>query len=132
MNIGEAGRLSGVSAKMIRHYEEIGLIVPTARTEAGYRTYREKDVHELRFIKRARSLGFSLNQIRVLLSLWQDRSRASADVKQIAKAHVDELNVRILELTEMRDTLMNLADACRGDERPDCPIIKGLETEGVG
>jgi MerR family copper efflux transcriptional regulator len=132
MNIGEAGRLSGVSAKMIRHYEEIGLIAPTARTEAGYRTYREKDVHELRFIKRARNLGFSLNQIRVLLSLWQDRSRASADVKKIANAHVDELNVRILELTEMRDSLMSLADACRGDHRPDCPIIKGLETDVIG
>jgi MerR family copper efflux transcriptional regulator len=132
MNIGEAGRLSGVSAKMIRHYEEIGLIAPTARTEAGYRTYREKDVHELRFIKRARNLGFSLNQIRVLLSLWQDRSRASSDVKKIANAHVDELNVRILELTEMRDSLMSLADACRGDHRPDCPIIKGLETDVIG
>jgi MerR family copper efflux transcriptional regulator len=128
MNIGEAARQSGVTAKMIRHYEGIGLIAPGKRTEAGYRLYSEKDVHELRFIKRARTLGFSLEQIRTLLSLWQDRSRASLDVKRMASAHVEELNARIRELTEMRDTLASLADACHGDQRPDCPILQGLES----
>jgi MerR family copper efflux transcriptional regulator len=127
MNIGEAARLSGVTAKMIRHYEGIGLVAPGARTDAGYRLYSEKDVHELRFIKRARTMGFSLEQIQNLLSLWRDRSRASKDVKQMASAHVEELNERIRELTEMRDTLVSLADACRGDHRPDCPILQGLE-----
>lgn len=131
MNIGEAARLSGVTAKMIRHYERIGLIAPTARTDAGYRVYRDKDVHELRFIRRARNLGFSLEQIRTLLSLWQDKSRASADVKRMASAHVEELEMRIRELTEMRDTLLGLAEACRGDQRPDCPILQGLEAEAV-
>lgn len=129
MNIGEAARLSGVTAKMIRHYEQIGLIAPTVRTDAGYRVYRDKDVHELRFIRRARNLGFSLEQIRTLLSLWQDKSRASADVKRMASSHVEELDTRIRELTEMRDTLLGLAEACRGDQRPDCPILQGLEAE---
>lgn len=129
MNIGEAARLSGVTAKMIRHYEAIGLIAPGARTDAGYRTYNEKDVHELRFIKRARTLGFSLEQIQALLSLWRDKSRASKDVKRMAGEHVAELNERIRELTEMRDTLVSLAEACRGDHRPDCPILQGLEAD---
>lgn len=129
MNIGEAARLSGVTAKMIRHYEGIGLVAPGARTDAGYRLYSEKDLHELRFIKRARTMGFSLEQIQNLLSLWRDRSRASKDVKQMASAHVTELNERIRELTEMRDTLVGLAEACRGDHRPDCPILQGLENE---
>ncbi|MDF2446706.1 MAG: Transcriptional Regulator, MerR family [Moraxellaceae bacterium] len=129
MNIGEAARRSGVTPKMIRHYESLGIIAPRGRTEAGYRRYDERDLHELRFIRRARHLGFSLEQIRVLLSLWQDRSRASADVKRMAQAHVDELDARIRELTDMRDTLAALAESCRGDHRPDCPILAGLESE---
>jgi MerR family copper efflux transcriptional regulator len=126
MNIGEAAGASGVSAKMIRHYESIRLIKPSPRTDAGYRTYNENDLHTLRFIKRARKLGFSLDQIRDLLSLWQDSHRASADVKAIAQAHVAELEKRIVELTEMRDTLTHLAQACVGDNRPECPILQGL------
>lgn len=131
MNIGEAARQSGVTAKMIRHYEQLGLIAPRARSEAGYRLYGDADVHELRFIRRARVLGFSLEQIRVLLSLWQDRSRASGDVKRMVQAHISDIDTRIRELTEMRDTLECLAAACHGDERPDCPILQGLET-GAG
>lgn len=126
MNIGEAATATGVSAKMIRYYESIQLIQPGKRTEANYRTYGEKDLHNLRFIKRARTLGFSLDQIRELLSLWQDSERASADVKAIAQAHVAELQTRIEELTEMRDTLSHLAQVCSGDDRPDCPILQGL------
>ena len=126
MNIGQAAAASGVSAKMIRYYESIGLVRETARTESGYRIYGEKDLHALRFIKRARNLGFSLEQIGELLSLWQDSARASADVKSIALDHVAELNQRIVELTEMRDTLARLAHSCHGDQRPDCPILQTL------
>ena len=128
MNIGEAATATGVSAKMIRYYESIDLIQQTKRSDAGYRKYGEKDLHTLRFIKRARSLGFSLEQIKDLLSLWQDSGRASADVKAIALAHVAELDKRIVELTEMRDTLSDLAHACAGDHRPDCPILRGLSS----
>lgn len=128
MNIGEAASATGVSAKMIRYYESIALIQPGKRTDSNYRTYGEKDLHNLRFIKRARTLGFSLEQIRELLSLWQDAHRASADVKAIAQAHVADLEKRIGELTEMRDTLRHLAQACSGDQRPDCPILQGLAT----
>lgn len=130
MNIGEAAKASGVTAKMIRHYESIALIKPGKRTDAGYRIYGENDVHTLRFIKRARTLGFSLEQIRDLLSLWQDAGRASADVKAIAQAHVAELEQRIAELREMRDTLVHLSHACAGDKRPDCPILSGLASPG--
>ena len=126
MNIGQAAAASGVSAKMIRYYESIGLVRETARTESGYRIYGEKDLHTLRFVKRARGLGFSLEQIGELLSLWQDSGRASADVKSIAMSHVDDLNQRIVELTEMRDTLATLAQTCHGDNRPDCPILQSL------
>lgn len=126
MNIGEAAGASGVSAKMIRHYESIGLIKASLRSEAGYRTYHEKDLHTLRFIKRGRDLGFSLEQIRDLLSLWQDAGRASGDVKAIAQAHVLDLERRIQELSAMRDTLQHLAAACVGDQRPDCPILQDL------
>jgi MerR family copper efflux transcriptional regulator len=128
MNIGQAATASGVSAKMIRYYESIGLVRETARTDSGYRIYVDKDLHTLRFIKRARNLGFSLEQIRDLLSLWQNSERASADVKAIALSHVDELNQRIIELTEMRDTLSTLAACCHGDDRPDCPILQTLGT----
>jgi MerR family copper efflux transcriptional regulator len=129
MNIGQAADVSGVSAKMIRYYESIGLIRQSRRTDSGYRTYGENDLHTLRFIKRARKLGFSLEQIRELLSLWEDSDRASADVKAIAQGHVADLQKRIVELTEMRDTLSHLAQACSGDHRPDCPILVGLAEE---
>lgn len=126
MNIGEAARASGVSAKMIRHYERIGLIRASHRTQAGYRQYGERDVHLLRFIRRARDLGFALDRIGQLLSLWDDPERASAEVKRIAEAHIVDLDARIAALTDMRTTLVALAHACRGDHRPDCPILQGL------
>ncbi|WP_432379782.1 Cu(I)-responsive transcriptional regulator [Duganella sp. P38] len=126
MNIGEAAKASGISAKMIRYYESIDLIPAGRRTDAGYRVYGENDLHTLRFVKRARLLGFSLEQIRDLLSLWQNKARASADVKTIAMGHVAELNQRIAELTDMRDTLQTLASCCYGDHRPDCPILQNL------
>lgn len=126
MNIGQAASQSGVTAKMIRYYESIDLIKHSARSDAGYRTYTEDDLHALRFVKRARTLGFSLEQIRELLSLWQNAERASADVKRIALAHVAELDSRIAALTEMRDTLGQLARTCHGDDQPDCPILLSL------
>lgn len=126
MNIGQASKASGVSAKMIRYYESIHLIKASHRSDSGYRTYGDSDVHTLRFIRRARSLGFSLEQIKDLLSLWQDPHRASADVKAIAQEHVAQLQQRIQELTEMRDTIKHLAHACSGDSRPECPILQGL------
>jgi len=126
MNIGEIARASGVPAKMIRHYEHIGLIRESSRTFSGYRQYSERDVHLLRFIRRARDLGFSLDQIRQLLSLWDDPERASADVKHLAEAHIADLDARIAALSEMRATLVALAQACHGDHRPDCPILQGL------
>ncbi|MDX5297675.1 MAG: Cu(I)-responsive transcriptional regulator [Gammaproteobacteria bacterium] len=126
LNIGQAAKASGVSAKMIRHYEAIGLIPDSRRSQAGYRLYQAQDLHTLRFIKRARSMGFSLDRIRQLLSLWQDQTRASADVKDLALAHVAELDARIREMTEMRDVLLRLVGACQGDQRPDCPILCGL------
>lgn len=125
-NIGEAASLSGVSAKMIRHYESIGLIPEAARTFAGYRLYSGQDVHRLRFIKRARSLGFPVKQIEVLLALWSDRSRASAEVKHLAEQHAAELGERIAEMQAMQRTLQDLAHRCHGDQRPDCPILDDL------
>jgi MerR family copper efflux transcriptional regulator len=126
MNIGQAATATGITAKMIRYYESINLIPPGRRSDSGYRIYGDNDLHALRFVKRARTLGFSLEQIRELLSLWQNKERASADVKSIATGHVAELNQRIAELTEMRDTLQTLASCCHGDNRPDCPILQSL------
>jgi Cu(I)-responsive transcriptional regulator len=126
MNIGEAARLSGVSAKMVRHYESLGLLPQVARTEAGYRQYGPAEVHTLRFIRRARELGFSMAEIGDLLKLWQNRQRASADVKRIARAHVADLDRRIAEMTSMRRTLEALVHGCHGDGRPECPILDEL------
>ncbi|MBE7200303.1 Cu(I)-responsive transcriptional regulator [Methylobacterium radiotolerans] len=128
MNIGQAARASGVSAKMIRHYESIGLVPPADRRDSGYRDYGAADLHRLSFVRHARDLGFSLERIRVLLGLWSDPGRSNADVKAIAKAHVRELEERARQLNEMADALRALADACDGDGRPDCPIIASLET----
>ena len=124
--IGAAARASGVSAKMVRHYESLGLLGAVARTDAGYRQYTPADVHTLRFIKRARDLGFSMAEIAELVSLWHDRRRASADVKRIAQTHVAELEKRIQAMQDMRRTLQNLLHHCHGDERADCPILDNL------
>ncbi|PXW23334.1 Cu(I)-responsive transcriptional regulator [Paraburkholderia caballeronis] len=126
MNIGEAARASGVTAKMIRYYESVGLLTPKGRTASGYRVYGMEEVHSLRFVRQARRLGFLVEDIRRLLALWHDRSRASAEVKAIALQHVEELDQRIAELTQMRNTLSHLASHCHGDGRPDCPIIERL------
>lgn len=128
MKIGQAARASGVSAKMIRHYESIGLVPPADRRDSGYRDYGAADLNRLGFIRHARDLGFSLDRIRVLLSLWCDPGRSNADVKAIATAHVEELQLRARQLKEMADALRSLADACNGDGRPDCPIVASLET----
>lgn len=127
MNIGEAARNSGVSAKMVRHYEEIGLIPKAQRSLAGYRQYSPGDVHTLRFIKQARNLGFSIDAIHKLLALWQDRHRPSRKVKALAQAHIQELDERIREMQNMKRTLEKLSEHCHGDDRPDCPILEGLE-----
>ncbi len=126
INIGEAAAVSGVSAKMIRHYEENGLIPKAGRTVAGYRVYRDSDVHVLRFVRRARDLGFSMREIETLLGLWQNRRRKSEDVKRLALKHVAELDAKIGELQAMRKTLMDLVHCCHGDHRPDCPILEDL------
>jgi MerR family copper efflux transcriptional regulator len=131
MNIGQAAAASGVSAKMIRYYESIGLIPKTVRTESGYRVYSDRDVHTLRFIRRARDLGFSVEQIADLVSLWHDRERASKDVKTIALEHVGVLERKIRELQEMASTLKHLATNCHGDARPHCPIIEELANDEV-
>ncbi|KVV04387.1 MULTISPECIES: Cu(I)-responsive transcriptional regulator [unclassified Pseudomonas] len=128
MNIGQAAKHSGLSAKMIRYYEATGLLKPAHRSDSGYRLYSDEDLHTLAFIKRARDLGFSLEEVGKLLALWQDRQRASSDVKALARQHIDELNQKIVELSSLRDTLQDLVDTCQGDHRPDCPILKGLES----
>lgn len=126
VNVGDAARLSGVSAKMVRHYEALGLLPRVARTDSGYRQYTEGDVHTLRFIKRGRDLGFSMEEIGELVGLWQNRRRASANVRRIAQKHADELAQRITAMQEMQRTLRHLIHCCHGDERPDCPILEDL------
>jgi MerR family copper efflux transcriptional regulator len=129
MNIGQASKASGVSAKMIRYYDETGLVRPSSRTDANYREYGDRELNELRFIKRARTLGFSMEEITHLLSLWRDRERPSREVKAIADRHVADLDARIAEMQAMADTLRHLSHCCAGDDRPDCPILADL-TQG--
>ena len=126
LNIGDAAKASGVSAKMIRHYESIGLIDAARRTEAGYRLYSEQEVQVLQFIHRGRELGFTLEQIATLLALWKNEGRASKDVRAMAQQHIDELDKKIGAMQAMRRTLAQLASACHGDDRPDCPILDDL------
>ena len=130
MVIGEAARASGVSAKMVRYYESIGLVPIAARTGGGYRTYGTREVETLRFIRRARDLGLSMDRIKLLVGLWHDRDRPSREVKRIALAHLSELRTKIAELSAMCATLEELADACHGDQRPECPILRDLEVGG--
>jgi MerR family transcriptional regulator, copper efflux regulator len=132
VNIGDAAKASGVSAKMIRHYESIGLIPSAGRTESGYRTYAESDLHRLRFVKRARTLGFSIKEIEALLALWGDRRRSSAKVKALTQKHIDELEGKIAEMQAMKQALQQLAHQCHGDDRPDCPILNDLAAEPNG
>ncbi len=127
MNIGELAKSSGVNAKLIRHYESIGLIPKASRSGSGYRVYSESDIQFLRFIKRARSLGFSMKEIKKLIGLWRNKSRASKEVKALALTHIQGLESKIEEMQEMVSSLRVLARNCHGDDRPDCPIIKGLE-----
>ena len=126
MAIGEAARRAGISARMLRHYESLGLLPRVARSDGGYRQYSAADVHVLRFIRRSRDLGFSVAEIATLLGLWQDRARTSASVRQMAQAHIDHLAQRIAALQAMQRSLQSLVHCCRGDERPDCPILDDL------
>ena len=130
MNIGQASKASGVTTKMIRYYDEIGLVRPASRTDSNYREFDEREVNELRFIRRARSLGFSMPEITQLLSLWRDRVRPSREVKAIAERHLADLDARIAEMQAMADTLRHLSHCCAGDDRPDCPILADL-TQGA-
>ncbi|MCW7538567.1 Cu(I)-responsive transcriptional regulator [Aquabacterium sp. A7-Y] len=133
MNIGQAAKASGVSAKMIRHYESLGLFPEAARTDSGYRQYSDKELATLRFIRQSRDLGFSLEQIRELLGLWQNRKRPSRHVKALAQAHILELEQKLQELQAMKATLEHLVHCCHGDDRPDCPIIETLaQGNGTG
>ena len=129
MNIGETAKASGVSTKMIRYYEGIGLIPEAARTQSGYRVYSDSEIHTLRFIRRARDMGFPVKTITQLLALWRDRGRASAEVKAVALAHVEELHAKIAELEAMAKTLQHLANTCQGNDRPDCPILDDLSRD---
>lgn len=126
MNIGQAAQRSGVSAKMVRHYESLGLLPKIARTDSGYRQYSEADVHTLRFIKRSRDLGFSMAEIGELVGLWQNRRRSSANVRRVAQKHAQDLGQRIAAMQEMQRTLQHLIHCCHGDERPECPILEDL------
>lgn len=126
MNIGEAAKQCGLTAKMIRHYEEIGLIAPAHRSQSGYRVYTQNDLATLRFVRRSRSLGFSTDDIRILLGLWKDRSRTSSEVKKLALSHIQTLQEKMASLQTMVDTLNQLVDHCHGDDRPDCPILEDL------
>lgn len=132
MNIGEAAARSGLPPKTIRYYEDIGLVGPTARSANGYRDYGSPDLHTLRFLKRARSLGFSVEECRELLSLYRDPGRSSADVRALAARRMGEIARKIAELDSLRRTLARLVDACHGDERPDCPILEELAPPGPG
>jgi Cu(I)-responsive transcriptional regulator len=125
MNIGDAAKQSGLPAKTIRYYEDISLVIP-ARRDNGYRDYSATDVHKLQFVQRARGLGFSVEDCRALLSLYEDENRASADVKAIAESHLSDIETKIAELNALHDTLKHLIDHCHGDDRPHCPIINGL------
>ncbi|QCI78834.1 Cu(I)-responsive transcriptional regulator [Hankyongella ginsenosidimutans] len=129
MKIGEAAAASGISQRMIRHYETIGLITPAPRRDSGYRDYSDADVHRLRFIANARDLGFPIDEIGQLLALWSDRDRASADVKRLATARAAELHRKAVALEAMRKTLLELAERCHGDDRPECPIIEALQRD---
>lgn len=124
--IGEAARRAGVSPRMVRHYESLGLLAPVHRTDSGYRQYTEADVHALRFIRRGRDLGFSMDEIATLLGLWQNQGRASSQVKTIAQKHIAALTERIAAMQSMQRTLQNLVHCCHGDDRPDCPILDDL------
>ena len=132
INIGAAARVTGISARMIRHYESIGLLEAAPRTDGNYRLYRDRDVQALRFIGRARRLGFGLDDIRELLALWHDRDRPSAEVRRLAQRHVDDLRARVAEMESMVATLGRLVDACHGDDRPDCPILEDLGCATTG
>ena len=132
MNIGQAAKASGVSAKMIRYYEQTGLIPAADRKDSGYRDYSDTDVHMLRFIRRARDLGFSMAEITTLLGLWQDKARASSQVKHIAQTHIDDLSQRIASMQAMQRTLQSLVQCCHGDDRPDCPILDDLAAAAAG
>ena len=132
LNIGQAAAASGVSAKMIRNYEAVGMLPAARRTESGYRQYGDADVQTLRFIRHSRDLGFSLPEITELLGLWQNRRRSSRQVKALAQAHIEELNEKLKELQAVKATLEHLVHCCHGDDRPDCPIIESLEAEALG
>lgn len=127
INIGQLAKVSGVNAKLIRHYESIGVLPKADRSNAGYRVYSDADVHFLRFVKRARSLGFSMKDIKKLLGLWRNKNRLSQDVKALASKHLEDLERKISELQSMASSLRHLARGCRGDARPDCPILEDLE-----
>ncbi|PPC80883.1 MAG: Cu(I)-responsive transcriptional regulator [Methylotenera sp.] len=130
-NIGEAASASGISAKMIRHYEKVELLPAASRTISGYRTYNPRDVHMLRFIKHSRDLGFSIKQIAALLSLWRDKNRSSREVKSLAIKHIEVLDQKIKELNAMKSELSHLVKCCHGDERPDCPILDELAIDEI-
>lgn len=128
MNIGMLAKSSGVNAKLIRHYESIGLIPKARRSDSGYRIYSDQDIQFLRFIKRSRGLGFSVKEIKKLISLWRNKARASREVKALAMTHIQELEIKIKEMQEMTENLRELAKCCHGDNRPDCPILRSLES----